>query len=564
MKTLPSEKMKFGVARAPQRSLLKAMGHDDTSIAKPLIGIASSFSELVPGHIHLDKLAAEVKRGIEEAGGTGLIFNTIAICDGIAMGHEGMRSSLPSREIIADSVELMASAHALDGLVLVASCDKIVPGMLMAAARLNLPAVMLTGGPMAAGSHQGRTVDLISVFEAVAKVENGKMSAEELSELEGCACPGAGSCAGLFTANTMACMAEALGLALPGGASALATSDKRLELAFASGQAVMVAVEKDIKPSDVLDSESFHNACVVDLALGGSTNTCLHLPAMAHEAGVDFGLKDFDRLSGQVPQLCALSPSGPMHMEDLDAAGGVGALMARLSGLLKTDALTVSGQRLQEVLPSQVADCLVDGAPVIASREDPVRTQGGLAVLWGSLAPEGAVVKAAAVNPEMMIHQGPARVFECEEDALAAVNAKDIVQGEVLVVRGEGPAGGPGMREMLALTSLISGGPLDGVVALITDGRFSGGSRGAAIGHVSPEAARGGVIGLIQDGDAIAIDIPARTIELLVPSQELEGRRPWQPPAGKTVSGYLARYAAQVTSAATGAVLKTPTQGEGK
>ncbi len=552
-----SDQVKKGVARAPQRSLLRALGLNSQDIQQPFIGIANSWTETVPGHIHLNRLGAEVKRGVAQAGGTPFEFNTIGICDGLAMGHAGMHASLPSRELVADSVELMARAHGFDALVLIASCDKIVPGMLMAACRLDLPAIMLTGGAMAYGEHKGKVVDLITVFEGVAKVEAGTISMAELEELEACACPGAGSCAGMFTANTMACLTEALGLSLPGCACALAESEEKMRLAYDSGQAVVALLEKDLKPSDILSAESFANACRVDMALGGSTNTALHLPAIAHEAGIPFGLADFDGISRTTPHLCSMSPGGPMRMTHLFQAGGVGAVMKRLEASLHLSAGAVTGGSLADYLPEQVPGVEAFGQPVIHSLENPVHVQGGLAVLVGNLAPDGAVVKAAAVTDDMLTHQGPARCFACEEDAVAAYGGGVIKPGEVVVVRYEGPAGGPGMREMLALTSLISGGPLDGKVALVTDGRFSGGSRGAAIGHVSPEAAQGGPLALVEDGDIIGIDIPGRKLELLVADEILSQRKAkWQAPGKRFAKGALARYAALVTSAATGAVLR--------
>lgn len=552
-----SDQVKKGVARAPQRSLLRALGLNSQDIQRPFIGIANSWTETVPGHIHLDKLGAEVKRGVAEAGGTPFEFNTIGICDGLAMGHAGMHASLPSRELVADSVELMARAHGFDALVLIASCDKIVPGMLMAACRLNLPAIMLTGGAMAYGEHKGQVVDLITVFEGVAKVEAGSITEAELEELEACACPGAGSCAGMFTANTMACLTEALGLSLPGCACALAESDEKTRLARESGKAVMALLNKDLKPSDILSDKSFANACRVDMALGGSTNTALHLPAIAHEAGVSFGLAEFDEISRTTPHLCSMSPGGPMRMTHLFEAGGVGAVMKRLEASLHLEVGAVTCGSLADYLPDSVPAIEAFDQPVIHSLDQPVHEQGGLAVLKGNLAPEGAVVKAAAVTEDMMIHQGPARCFSCEEDAVAAYGQGVIKPGEVVVVRYEGPAGGPGMREMLALTSLISGGPLDGKVALVTDGRFSGGSRGAAIGHVSPEAAQGGPLALVADGDIISIDIPGRKLEHVVEDKILAQRKAkWQAPPKRFTSGALARYAALVTSAATGAILR--------
>ena len=553
-----SDKVKQGVARAPQRSLLKATGLDDAAIAKPLIGIANSFNEVVPGHIHLDMLAAEVKRGISEAGGTPMEFNTIGICDGLAMGHDGMHASLPSREIVADSVELMARAHCFDGIILLASCDKIVPGMLMAAARLDIPAVMVTGGPMAAGNLHGDMVDLITVFEGVAKVASGQWTEAQLTELENCACPGAGSCAGMFTANTMACITEALGMSLPGCACALAISDDKKKIAYESGKAILDVVAADLRPSAIMTAAAFENACRVDLALGGSTNTALHLPAIAHEAKVDFGLADFDRLSRQTPHLASMSPGGPMRLEHLHAAGGIGAVMKALEPVINTSCKAVGGT-IAAYLAAEASNMEAGGLRIIHTMDQPVHDQGGIAVLRGNLAPQGAVIKQTAVAPEMMRHSGPAHCFDREEAAIEAYNAGEIKEGEVVIVRYEGPAGGPGMREMLALTALISGGALDGKVALITDGRFSGGSRGAAIGHVSPEAAQGGLMALIQDGDMISIDIPARKLELDVAEDELAKRRQnWQPPKPKFTSGALARYAAGVTNAASGAVMRDP------
>ena len=554
---LPSDAIKSGLMRAPQRSLLRATGLESEDLKRPFIGVANSWTEVVPGHVHLDRLAAAVKQGVRQAGGQPFEFHTMAICDGLAMGHAGMHASLPSREVVADTVELMTMAHGFDALVLIASCDKIVPGMLMAAARLDVPAIMLTGGPMAAGDHRGQAVDLITVFEAVAKVRAGQMSEAELEELESRACPGAGSCAGMFTANTMACVTEALGMSLPGCACALAMDGLKEEIAFSSGLKIMELLHKDLRPSVILTARAFENACRVDLALGGSTNTALHLPAIAHEAGVDFGLKDFDHLSRQTPHLASMSPGGPMRMEHLAQAGGVGAVMKRLEGALNLDNPAVSGGRLVDYLPTQVPVVERFGQPVIHEISDPVHVQGGIAVLMGNLAPQGAVVKQTAVAEKMLVHQGPARCFDGEEAAVAAVDQGLVRPGEVLVVRYEGPAGGPGMREMLALTSLISGGPLDGQVALITDGRFSGGSRGAAVGHVSPEAAAGGPLGLVRDGDLITMDIPGRRLDLAVDQAELARRRAsWRRPEPKFKKGALARYALLVQSAAQGAVLR--------
>ena len=552
-----SDEIKSGLMRAPQRSLLRACGLSSEQIKRPFIGVANSWTEVVPGHVHLNRISAAVKQGIAEAGGQAFEFHTMAICDGLAMGHPGMFASLPSREVVADTVELMAMAHGFDALVLIASCDKIVPGMLMAAARLNLPAIVVTGGPMAAGDFQGRTVDLITVFEAVAKVSSGQMSEAELTEMEACACPGPGSCAGMFTANTMACVTEALGMSLPGCACALAMDQDKDAIALASGRKIMDLLQMNRRPLDILTPEAFANACRVDLALGGSTNTALHLPAIAHEAGVDFGLKDFDRLARTTPHLANMSPAGPMRMEHLAAAGGVGAVMKRLEKDLALANPAVSGGALADYLPASVPECEAFDQPVLHSLADPVHAEGGIAVLSGNLAPEGAVVKQAAVAEHMRVFRGPARCFPGEQAATEAYNRQEIQPGEVIVIRYEGPAGGPGMREMLALTALISGGPLDGKVALITDGRFSGGSRGAVIGHVSPEAAAGGPLALVADGDPILIDIPGRVLALMVEPAELERRRAaWTPPAPRFTRGALARYAELVTSAATGAVLR--------
>ena len=560
-----SDEVKKGLSRAPHRSLLMAAGLNKSDIDRPFIGVANSWNEIVPGHIHLNRLAAQVKRGVREAGGTPLEFNTIAICDGIAMGHEGMHASLPSRELIADSVELMARAHGFDALVLVASCDKIVPGMLMAAARLDIPAVMLTGGPMAPGEYNGEVVDLITVFEAVAKVKTGEMTQEQLAEMEACACPGAGSCAGMFTANSMACLSEALGISLPGCACCGATDEAKNVIAFESGKAAVRLLEKNIRPSDILTPKAFENACRVDMAVGASTNTALHLVAIAQEAGVDFGLTDFDRLSRETPHLCSMSPGGPMRMSHLHAAGGIGAVMKRLEKSLHLDLPAATGGVIGDYLVKEVPQVEFFGQPVIHTLDDPVHKEGGLAVLRGNLAPEGAVVKQAAVAADMLTFSGPARVFACEEDAVTAYQDDVIKEGEVVVVRYEGPAGGPGMREMLVLTSLISGGPLNGKIALITDGRFSGGSRGAVVGHISPEAAQGGPVALVENGDMISLDIPQRKLEVLVDEKELAARRAqWQPPAANFPKGALARYASLVASAAQGAVLRDKPSSKGQ
>jgi dihydroxy-acid dehydratase len=550
-----SDAMKKGVERAPHRSLFKAMGYTDSDLERPLIGVANSANEVIPGHIHLRQVGEAVKDGIRMAGGTPLEFNTIGVCDGIAMGHEGMKYSLGSRELIADSVEIMARAYPFDGLVLVADCDKIVPGMMMAMARLNIPAILVSGGPMLAGRHAGTSVDLITVFEAVGKVASGEMSLEELSVLESVACPGPGSCSGMFTANSMNCCSEALGIALPGNGTIPAVDNARLRLAQEGGRKVMDLVNRGIRPRDILTEDAFDNAIAVDMAFGGSTNTALHLPAVAHEAGVTLTLERFNRISDRTPHVCNMSPAGPHHLEDLDQAGGIPGLMALLAtaGLIKTSALTVTG----ETVASNVGSASVLNSDVIRPLDAPYHATGGLVALFGNLAPDGCVVKAAAVAPEMLQHKGPARVFDSEEDALRVILDRNIAPGEVIVIRYEGPKGGPGMREMLAPTSAIAGIGMDKEVSLITDGRFSGGTRGAAIGHISPEAAEGGPIGLVQDGDIISLNIPERRLDLEVVEDELARRRGhWVAPAPKITSGYMYRYAQMVTSANTGAVFK--------
>jgi dihydroxy-acid dehydratase len=521
---------------------------------RPLVGVVNSYSELVPGHVHLDKIGQAAAAGIRMAGGTPLEFHTVAVCDGIAMGHAGMRHSLPSRELVADSVEVMASAHGLDGLVFIPNCDKIVPGMLMAAARLNLPAIFVSGGPMMAGRYQGRVIDVNTMFEAVGEHASGRLSAEELEELELAACPGCGSCAGLFTANSMNCLTEALGMALPGNGTVPAVTAKRVRLAKEAGMQVVKLVHDQVLPRQIMTQKAFENAIAVDMAIGGSTNTVLHLPAIAHEAGLPLPLKLFDGVSRRTPYLVKLRPSGPHHMQDLDEAGGIGAVMAELlgQGLLHSDALTATGKAVGETVRGMVR--LSD---VIRSAGDPHRSDGGIAILWGNLAPDGAVVKAAAVGPEMMQHRGPARVFDGEEAALETVLGGGIRAGDVVVIRYEGPAGGPGMREMLMPTSALAGMGLDDKVALLTDGRFSGATRGSAVGHVSPEAAVGGPIALVREGDEIELDIPNRRLALLVSDTEWAQRRDsWSPPAPSVAGGYLARYAGMVSSASEGAILR--------
>ena len=550
-----SDMMKKGVERAPHRSLFKAMGYTDKELQRPIIGVANAANELIPGHIHLDRISAAVKAGIRMAGGTPMEFPTIGVCDGIAMGHLGMKYSLGSRELIADSVEVMATAYPFDGLVLIPNCDKIVPGMIMAAARLNIPAIVVSGGAMMAGECGGKTVDLITVFEGMGKLKVGEISADELQELEDTACPGAGSCSGMFTANSMNCLTEALGIALPGNGTILAIDAARIRLAKESGQQIMSLVEQNITFRQILTPEAFHNAVAVDMAFGGSTNTSLHLPAIAHEAGVPLPLTTFNEISEKIPHICNMSPGGPHHIQDLHRAGGIQAIMKLLAdaSLLDTKCLTVSGKIMADNLQTAV----VHDHEVIRPLGRPYHPTGGLAVLRGNLAADGAVVKQSAVAPEMLVHQGPARVFNSEEEAFGAIMNHQIKPGDVIVIRYEGPKGGPGMREMLSPTSAIAGVGLDKEVALLTDGRFSGGTRGAAIGHISPEAADGGLIGLVEEGDIIAIDIPGKTLTLKVADGVLAQRREnWQTLPAKITTGYMARYARLVTSANTGAVFK--------
>jgi dihydroxy-acid dehydratase len=543
--------MKKGLERAPHRSLFKALGLTDEEIERPMIGIANSANEVIPGHLHLHQLSDAVKAGIRMEGGTPLEFFTIGICDGIIMGHEGMKYSLSSRELIADSIESMAMAYPFDGLVLIPNCDKIIPGMMMAAARLNIPTILVSGGPMLAGEFQGREIDLITVFESVGKVKVGEMTEKDLKEVEGCACPGVGSCAGMFTANSMNCLAEVLGLALPYNGTIPAVFAERIRLAKKSGMQVMELVKKNIKPSQILTKKSFENAVTVDMAFGGSTNTSLHLPAIAREAGIKLSLQTFNKISGKTPHLCNMSPGGPHHIQDLHHAGGIPALMKELSrgGLIHQDPLTVTGKSIEENLKGKKTI----NPEVIRPLEKPYHATGGLAVLFGNLAPEGAVIKQSAVDEVMLKHRGPARVFDSEEEAIKIILDRKIKKGEVIVIRYEGPKGGPGMREMLAPTSAIVGVGRDRDVALLTDGRFSGGSRGAAIGHISPEAAEGGPIAVVKNGDQIEIDIPGRKLNLLISKEELKRRlSKWKPPK-KKLRGYLKRYARLVTSANTGA-----------
>jgi len=549
-----SDLMKKGLERAPHRSLFKSMGYTDEEIARPLIGVVNSANEIIPGHIHLDIIAQAAKSGIRSAGGTPVEFPVIGVCDGIAMGHTGMKYALASRELIADSVEIMAVAHPFDALVFIPNCDKIIPGMLMAALRLNIPAIFVSGGPMLAGSMEGKTVDLISVFEGVGKVKSRQISLNELRKIEDCACPGCGSCSGMYTANTMNCMTEALGLGLPGNGTILAVDAARVRLAKAAGAKIMELLNKGVKPRAIATLGAFKNAIAVDMALGGSTNTVLHLPAIAHEAGIKLDLDLFNQLSEKTPNLCKLSPAGAHHIEDLDAAGGVQAVMKEISklGVINEKALTVTGETVGKNLKA----ARVLNNEVIRPLKNPYTREGGIAILRGNLAPGGAVVKQSAVAPGMLVNKGRARVFDSEEEGTKAILDGKIKAGDVIVIRYEGPKGGPGMREMLAPTSAISGMGLGESVALLTDGRFSGGSRGAAIGHISPEAAEGGLIALVREGDLIAIDIPKRKLTLKVSNEELQKRKKaWKPRPPAIQSGYLSRYSSLVTSASTGAIL---------
>ena len=539
-----SQKITCGVTAAPQRALLGALGYTREQMTRPLVGVVNSFNEVVPGHMHLQQISRAVKDGVLAAGGTPMEFNTVAVCDGLAMGHDGMHYSLASRELIADSIECMVKAHCFDALVFIPNCDKVVPGMLMAAARCNLPAIFVSGGPML--SLDGK--DLNTVFEAVGAVNAGKMSEAELSETECSACPGCGSCSGMFTANSMNCLCEAIGMALPGNGTIPAVYSQRTHLAKRAGMMVLELLKNDLRPRDIMTAKAFHNALTVDMALGCSTNTVLHLPAIAAEAGAAFDLHTVNEISARTPNMCRLAPAGKHHMQDLFRAGGVTAVMNQVSRLLDLEAMTVCGTTLGEV----IADAKVKDPGVIHQYS----AEGGLAVLYGNLAPDGAVVKRCAVRPKMLKFTGRARVFECEEEAVKAILSGKIVKGDCVVIRNEGPAGGPGMREMLSPTSAIAGMGLDADVALITDGRFSGATRGAAIGHVSPEAVSGGSIALVEEGDLIKIDIPNYSLELLVDENllaERRSRKVFAPP--RQLSGYLKRYAALVSSADKGAKL---------
>jgi len=550
-----SDAMKKGLERAPHRSLFKALGLTDEEIERPMIGIANSANEVIPGHLHLHQISEAVKAGVRMAGGTPLEFFTIGVCDGIVMGHEGMKYSLSSRELIADSIESMAMGYPFDGLVLIPNCDKVVPGMMMAAARLDIPSIVISGGPMLTGDVQGKAYDVISVFECVGRVKVGEMTLEDLKEVEGCACPGVGSCAGMFTANSMNCLSEVLGLALPYNGTIPAVFAERIRLAKKSGMQIMDLVKQDLKPSRILTKKAFENAITVDMAFGGSTNTSLHLPAIAREAGIELSLAAFNEISEKTPHLCNMSPGGPHHLQELHQAGGIPALMLELScgNLIHRDALTVTGKTVGENLMGKKTH----NPEVIRSLKRPYHQTGGLAVLFGNLAPQGAVVKRSAVDDAMLKHRGPARVFDTEEEALKMILDGKILKGDVVVIRYEGPKGGPGMREMLAPTSAIAGVGRDRDVALITDGRFSGGSRGAAIGHVSPEAAEGGPIAAVQNGDLIEIDIANKKLSLLISEEELKKRlSQWKPPQ-KKLKGYLKRYAKLVQSASTGATFES-------
>ena len=552
---MKSDVVKKGIERAPHRALLRAVGCSSSDWDKPFIGVINSFNDIVPGHIHLESVAAAVKEGIREGDGVPFEINTIAVCDGIAMNHEGMKYSLPSRELIADSCEIVAEAHAFDGLVFIPNCDKVIPGMLMAAVRLNLPCIFISGGPMLAGrlvrNGQEKAVDLNSVFLAVGEAVNGTISEAEVAELEEIACPGCGSCAGMFTANTMNCLTEALGMALPGNGTIPATQARRIQLAYEAGRQVMEVLARNIRPGNIVTRDAVYNAFAVDMALGGSTNSVLHLTAIAHEAGISFPLSWINEISQNIPYICKLSPAGDYHIEDLDMAGGIPAIMQELSSLLKLEANTVLGKPLGRV----ISGARVKNREVIRSLSEPYGATGGVSLLFGNLAPGGGVVKRAAVAPEMLVHEGSARVFNSEEEATAAIMGKKIKAGDVVVIRYEGPKGGPGMREMLTPTSLLSGMGMDKEVALITDGRFSGATRGAAIGHISPEAAEKGPIAALEDGDIIKIDIPHNILEVKLNQDEIKTRLASLPRfEPKIKTGYLRRYADKVTSASTGAV----------
>lgn len=548
-----SDVVKKGITRTAHRTLFHAMGYSDDDLSKPLIGVVDAFNEIIPGHIHLRDIAQAVKLGISAAGGTPIEFPAIGICDGIAMGHSGMRYPLASRELICDSIEAVANAHAFDGLVLIPNCDKIVPGMLMAAGRLNIPAVVVSGGPMLAGRYKGKDISVSTMFEAAGKVESGQMDENELARMECLACPGCGSCSGLFTANTMNCLTEVLGMGLPGnGTIPAAYTGARRILAKKAGAAIMTLVKKDIKPRDIMTMKAFENAIAVDMAIGGSTNTVLHLPAIAHEAGLDLPLDLFDEISKKAAYICKLSPGGSYHIQDLNEAGGMNAVMKELTKLhlIHEDAITING-----TVADRVAEGENERPEVLHTVENAYMNKGGIAILKGNLAPLGSVIKESAVDPDLLTYTGTAKCFNSEEDAIKAIMDGEIKEGHVVVIRYEGPKGGPGMREMLNPTAVITGMGLK--VALLTDGRFSGASRGACVGHISPEAMEGGPIALVHDGDLITVDVPNRKLELHVSDEELAKRKSlWTPPEPKVKTGYLSRYARLVTSANTGAVLK--------
>jgi dihydroxy-acid dehydratase len=554
---MESDTVKGGFQRAPHRALLRACGLKSEDIGRPFIAIANSFCEIVPGHVHLDKVSKTVKQAVRDAGGAPFEFNTIAVCDGIAMGHTGMKYSLPSREIIADAVETMVRAHCFDGLVCIPNCDKIIPGMLMAAMRLNIPTIFVSGGPMAAGkTKDGKTADLITIFEGVAQFNAGKITEEKLKELECAGCPTEGSCSGMFTANSMNCLCEAIGLALAGNGTILAVDPKRQDLYKAAGKRIVELIKEDLKPLDIVNEKSIDNAFVLDMAMGGSTNTVLHALAVANEAGIDYDLDRINAVSEKCPNICKVSPSSSWHMEDVDAAGGISAILneiSKLDGLLNTDCMTVSGKTLGQV----INEAKIKNADCIHTLDNAYSKTGGLAILRGNLAPKGCVVKTAGVAKSMLTHSGPAVIFESQEEACEGILAGKVKAGDVVVIRHEGPKGGPGMQEMLSPTSYIMGQGLGESVALITDGRFSGGTRGACIGHVSPEAAVGGPIGLLKKGDIIEIDIPNKTMNVKLTDDELaERKKKWTAPAPRITKGYLAKYAAMATSADTGAILK--------
>ena len=554
---MKSDSVKKGISTAPNRSLFKALGLTDEEMERPLVGIVSSYNEIVPGHMNIDKIVEAVKMGVAMAGGTPIVFPAIAVCDGIAMGHIGMKYSLVTRDLICDSTECMAIAHQFDGLVMIPNCDKNVPGLLMAAARVNIPTVFVSGGPMMAGHVYGRKRSLSSMFEAVGSYAAGKFSEEQVTEYERKVCPTCGSCSGMYTANSMNCITEALGMGLQGNGTIPAVYSERLRLAKHAGMQVMEMLKRNIRPRDIMTKEAFLNALTVDMALGCSTNTMLHIPAIAHEAGFDFDTELANEISEKTPNLCHLAPAGATYMEDLNEAGGVYAVMNELSkkNLLNLDCMTVTGKTVGE----NIKNCINKDPEIIRPIDQPFMEKGGLAVLKGNLAPDTAIVKQSAVLPEMMVHEGPARVFDCEEDAIAAIKGGKIVPGDVVVIRYEGPKGGPGMREMLNPTSAIAGMGLDSSVALITDGRFSGASRGASIGHVSPEAAVGGPIAFVREGDIISIDIPNHKLDMKVSDEEIARRKAeWVPRKPNVTTGYLARYASMVTSANRGAILKTP------